>query len=329
MLGHPYGRNEQRGIFRSTDGGESFERVLYRDENTGGKDVDIDPSNPDIVYATMFEGRQGPWENGAWRGFAGIFKSTDGGSTWKELTKGLPDRIGNAELAIAPSNPKRIYAYATAAAPPPQAQPVLPAGQAAAVPRCVQGRGGRGGRGGTGPANNPIYRSDDAGETWTALSNDARVGTSNEASIAVDPKNPDWLIVTSQVTYVSEDGSKTWVPFKGAPGGDDYQYAWINPNNPDLMILAVDQGVVVSLDKGKSWSSWYNQPTAAMYHMTPTTRSRIASAADSRTAGRRASRAAASTARSRCASGTRRRSRNTATPRPIRSIPTSSTARRK
>jgi photosystem II stability/assembly factor-like uncharacterized protein len=265
VLGHPYGRNEQRGIFRSTDGGESFERVLYRDENTGGKDVDIDPSNPDIVYATMFEGRQGPWENAAWSGFAGIFKSTDGGSTWKELTKGLPDRIGNAELAIAPSNPKRIYAYATAAAPPPQAQPVLPAGQSATA--VVQGRGGRGGRGGAGAANNPIYRSDDAGETWTALSNDARVGTSNEASIAVDPKNPDWLIVTSQVTYVSEDGSKTWVPFKGAPGGDDYQYAWINPNNPDLMILAVDQGVVVSLDKGKSWSSWYNQPTAAMYHI--------------------------------------------------------------
>jgi photosystem II stability/assembly factor-like uncharacterized protein len=269
VLGHPYGRNEQRGIFRSTDGGESFERVLYRDENTGGKDVDIDPSNPDIVYATMFEGRQGPWENAAWSGFAGIFKSTDGGSTWKELTKGLPDRIGNAELTIAPGNPKRIYAYATAAAPPPQAQPVLPAGQAVTPGAAAigQGRGGRGGRGGTGPANNPIYRSDDAGETWTALSNDARVGTSNEASIAVDPKNPDWLIVTSQVTYVSEDGSKTWVPFKGAPGGDDYQYAWINPNNPDLMILAVDQGVVVSLDKGKSWSSWYNQPTAAMYHI--------------------------------------------------------------
>ena len=165
----------------------------------------------------------------------GIFKSTDGGTTWTELTNGLPDRVGNAELAIAPSNPKRLYAYVTAAAPPPQAQPVLPAG-AGVTPggtAVVQGRGGRGGRGVNGPANNPIYRSDDAGETWTRCRTTRASAPSNEASIAVDPKNPDWLIVTSQVTSVSEDGGKTWVPFKGAPGGDDYQNAWINPNNPD------------------------------------------------------------------------------------------------
>ncbi len=262
VLGHPYGPNEERGIFRSTDGGKTFQKVLYRDENTGGKDVDIDPSDPNTVYATMLEGRQGPWENGAWSGTGGVFKSTDGGSTWKELSKGLPERVGNAEIAIAPSNPKRIYVYATAAAPPPQ--PPLPPGQIATGSAVgPQGRGGRGGA----AANNPIYRSDDGGETFAPVSNDARVGTSNEASIAVDPKNPDWLIVTSQVTYKSEDAGKSWVPFKGAPGGDDYQYAWINPNNPDIVILAVDQGVVVSLDKGQSWSSWYNQPTAAMYHI--------------------------------------------------------------
>src|SRR4051794_19541010 len=120
-LGHPYGPNEERGIFRSTDGGQTFQKVLYRDENIGGKDVDIDPVDPNIVYATLFEGRQGPWENAAWSGVGGIFKSTDGGTTWKELKSGLPDRIGNAELTIAPSNPKRIYAYVTAAAPPPGA----------------------------------------------------------------------------------------------------------------------------------------------------------------------------------------------------------------
>jgi photosystem II stability/assembly factor-like uncharacterized protein len=242
-LGHPYGPNEERGIFRSTDGGASFQRVLFRDENTGGKDVDIDPSDPNIVYATLLEGRQGPWENGAWSGPGGVFKSTDGGTTWKELTKGLPEPVNNAELTIASSNPKRIYAYATGGA-----------------------GGGRGGRGAV--ARNPIYRSDDAGETWTAVSNDARVGTSNEASICVDPKNPDWLIVTSQVTYKSEDGGASWVPFKGAPGGDDYQYAWINPNNTDIMMATVDQGALVSLDRGRSWSSWYNQPTAAMFHIT-------------------------------------------------------------
>jgi photosystem II stability/assembly factor-like uncharacterized protein len=251
-LGHPYGPNEERGIFRSTDGGQTFQKVLYRDPDTGGKDVDIDPSDPNVVYAVLFEGRQGPWENGAWSGPGGIFKSTDGGSTWKELKNGLPDRIGNAELAIAPSNPRRIYAYVTPAA-----------GEG--------GRGGRGGgregRGGGGPPNNPIYRSDDGGDTWTAASSDMRVGTSNEASICVDPKNPDWLIVTSQVTYLSEDGGRTWVPFKGAPGGDDYQYAWINPNNTDIVLLTSDQGAVVSLDKGRSWSSWYTQSTAAMFHI--------------------------------------------------------------
>ncbi|MEO6236823.1 MAG: glycoside hydrolase [Vicinamibacterales bacterium] len=248
VLGHPYGPNEERGIFRSTDGGASFQRVLYKDENVGGKDVDIDPSNPNIVYATLLEGRQGPWENAAWAGKGGVFKSTDGGTTWTELKKGLPDSIGNAELTIAPSEPKRIYAYVTPA----------PEG----------GRGG-GGRGrGAAAANNPIYRSDDAGESWAAVSNDQRVGTSNETSICVDPKNPDWLIVTSQVTTKSEDGGKTWVPFKGAPGGDDYQYAWINPHNTDIIFAVADQGAVVSLDRGRSWSSWYNQPTAAMYHVT-------------------------------------------------------------
>jgi photosystem II stability/assembly factor-like uncharacterized protein len=268
VLGHPYGPNAERGIFRSTDGGQSFQRVLYRDEDTGGKDVDIDPSNPSTVYATMWEARQGPWENGAWGGdVGGIFKSTDGGDTWKPLTNGLPPCVRQAELAIAQSNPKRIYAYVSAGG----------------------GGGGRGGgRGaagaaaapGSGPATapspcaasapaggGPIYRSDDAGETWTPTTSRSGVGSSDEAVPIVDPKNPDWVIVTSQVTYKTEDGGKTWVPFKGAPGGDDYQNAWINPVNPDIILLASDQGAVVSLDKGASWSSWYNQSTAAMYHV--------------------------------------------------------------
>jgi photosystem II stability/assembly factor-like uncharacterized protein len=233
-LGHPYGPNEERGIFRSTDGGQRFERVLFKDVNTGGKDVDIDPSNPDIVYATMWEQRQGPWENGAWQGAnGGIFKSTDGGTTWKPLTRGLPDGVINAELGIAPSSPRRIYATVEA------------------------------GDTGTG-----IYRSDDAGETWMRITTDTRpTSRVNEAVPHVHPTNPDTLIVTDIVSFKSTDGGKTFVPFKGAPGGDDYQNIWWNPISPDIMLLVADQGAVVTLNGGQTWSSWYTQPTAALFHV--------------------------------------------------------------
>ncbi len=232
VLGHPYGANEERGIFRSTDGGQSFQKVLFKDENTGGKDVDIDPSNPDIVYATLWETRQGPWENAAWGGTnGGIFKSTDGGATWKQLKQGLPDGLTGAELAIAPSRPSRLYA-------------TLNAGSGA------------------------IYRSDDAGESWSRATTDARpAGRIDEAVPHVNPKDPDTVIVTNVVSWKSTDGGKTWVPFKGAPGGDDYQNLWFNPDNPDIILLVADQGAVVTLNGGQSWSSWYNQPTAQLYHV--------------------------------------------------------------
>ncbi len=233
-LGHPYGPNEERGIFRSTDGGESFQRVLFKDVNTGGKDVDIDPSNPDIVFATMWEQRQGPWENGAWNGTnGGMFKSTDGGTTWKPLKQGLPDGIIDAEIGIAPSNPRRIYATVEAT------------------------------ENGTG-----IYRSDDGGETWARSTTDSRpTSRINEAVPHVHPTDPDTLIVTDIVSYKSTDGGRTFVPFKGAPGGDDNQNIWWNPNDPNIMLLVVDQGAVVTLNGGDTWSSWYTQPTAALYHV--------------------------------------------------------------
>ena len=263
VLGHPYGPNAERGIFRSIDGGASFQKVLYKDEDTGGKDVDIDPSNPDIVYATMWEARQGPWENGAWSGNGGgIFKSVDGGTTWEPLTNGLPASVVQAELAIAPSNPKRIYAYVRGGGGVGRgARGAAGAGAGAGLPAGAAPAGAGVAAGG------PIYRSDDAGETWTPTASRTGVGSSDEAVPIIDPKNPDWLIVTSQVTFKTEDGGKTWTPFKGAPGGDDYQNAWINPNDPNLILLTSDQGAVVSLDKGASWSSWYNQSTAAMYHV--------------------------------------------------------------
>jgi photosystem II stability/assembly factor-like uncharacterized protein len=233
-LGHPYGPNEERGVFRSVDGGQHFERVLFKDENTGAKDVDIDPSNPAIVYATMWEHRQGPWENGAWEGTnGGLFKSTDGGTTWTPMRQGLPDGIVNAELAIAPSNPRRLYATLEA------------------------------GGDGTG-----IYRSDDAGATWARATADRRpTSRINEVVPHVHPKDADTIIVTDIVSYKSTDGGKTFVPFKGAPGGDDNQNIWWNPDNPDIMLLVIDQGAVVTLNGGQTWSSWFTQSTAALYHV--------------------------------------------------------------
>ncbi|MBZ5728271.1 MAG: glycoside hydrolase [Acidobacteriia bacterium] len=246
VLGHPYGPNEERGIYRSTDGGQTFQKVLSKDENTGGADVAIDPSNPDTVYAAMWEDRQGPWENSAFGGTAGgIFKSTDGGSHWRQLTGGLPsgaEAVRQANLAIAPSDPKRIYAsiaYVSMANGRPQ-------------------------------PTTAIYRSDDAGESWTRATTDprpaARIGGGDLSVPAVDPKNADIVYSASVVTWKSIDAGKTWTGIRGAPGGDDYQRIWINPNTPQIMLIVSDQGAIVTVNGGETWSSWYNQPTAQMYH---------------------------------------------------------------
>ena len=237
VLGHPYGPNEERGVFRSTDGGATFQNVLYKDENTGASDLEFDPKNPDIVYACLWETRQGPWENGAWNGTnGGIFKSTDGGGTWKPLAKGLPDEgIVQADIAIAPSAPNRIYA-------------------SVASPRAVG-----------------IFRSDDAGESWTRITADnrpaGRIGGGDLPVPFVHPKNADVVFMASTVAWKSTDGGKTWSGFRGAPGGDDYQRGWINSDNPDIIALASDQGTIVTVNGGETWSSWYNQPTAQMYHV--------------------------------------------------------------
>jgi photosystem II stability/assembly factor-like uncharacterized protein len=239
VLGHPYGPNAERGIFRSEDGGQTFEKVLYKDENTGGSDVAFDPVNPDILYAALWEARQGPWENAAWGGTGGgIFKSTDGGTTWHKLTEGLPsgeDGVIQANLAVAPSDPHRVYAAIAASR-------------------------------GTG-----IFRSDDAGESWTRITSDprpaARIGGGDLPRLAVHPANPDIVFSDSVVTWKSIDGGKTWTAFRGAPGGDDYQNIWINPNDPDIMLMASDQGAIITLNGGQTWSSWYNQPTAQLYHV--------------------------------------------------------------
>jgi photosystem II stability/assembly factor-like uncharacterized protein len=236
VVGHPYGPNPERGIFRSADGGQNWEKVLYKDENTGASDVLFDPSNPEIAYASLWESREGPWENGTWNGTnGGIFKSTDGGKSWQQLTKGLPEGIIQANIAIAPSSPKRLFANVAMA------------------------------------DGVHIFRTDDGGESWVKITDDprpaGRIGGGDASVPKVDPKNPDIVYVTSTVTWKSIDGGKTWTGFRGAPGGDDYQNIWINPSNPDTIILVSDQGAVITVNGGRSWSSWYNQSTAQMYHV--------------------------------------------------------------
>jgi photosystem II stability/assembly factor-like uncharacterized protein len=236
VAGHPYGPNEERGVHRSLDGGKTFEKVLYRDENIGASDVQIDPSNSQIVYAALWESREGPWENGVFNGDGGgIFKTLDGGKTWRQLTKGLPGNIVQANIAIAPSAPKTLFA--------------------AVRTKTIA----------------KLYRSDDAGETWRGTTDDPRpglgIGGGDLPVVRFDPKNSQIVYSASVVCWKSTDGGKTWDGWRGAPGGDDYQNVWINPNNPVIILLGSDQGAIVTVNGGKSWSSWYNQPTAQLYHV--------------------------------------------------------------
>lgn len=239
-LGHPYGPNQERGIFRSTDGGQTWQKVLYKNENTGGSALALDPSNPDVIYGSLWQARLGPWEdNNAYGGDGGgLFKSVDGGNTWRSITKGLPQGLLQINVAIARSQPGRLYATTATA---------------------ERGQEGLG-----------VYRSDDGGENWYRVTTDERpamrIGGGDLPVPQVDPANPEVVYSTSTVTMRSNDGGKTWFGFRGAPGGDDYQNIWINPNNPNIILLVSDQGAIVSVNGGGTWSSWYNQPTAQLYH---------------------------------------------------------------
>jgi len=240
-LGHPYGPNKERGVFRSTDGGQTFQKVLYKDENTGAADLVLDPSNPRTVYAVLWAARVAPWEVRSGESFiyagSGLFKSTDGGDTWHPLTAGLPgadDGLGRIGLAVSTSQPNRLYATLEA------------------------------------KKDAGIYRSDNAGESWTKVNTDHRIGGRGPGAmgIAVAPDNPDVVYVANTSSWKSTDGAKTFVGFKGAPGGDDYQRWWISKENPQIVALTADQGAVISVNGGATWSSWYNQPTSQFYHVT-------------------------------------------------------------
>ncbi|SIO01402.1 Uncharacterized protein SAMN05444394_2898 [Algoriphagus halophilus] len=237
-LGHPYGANEQRGVFKTVDGGETWKKVLYINENTGAIQVEFDPNNPSILFADMWEHQEGPWENAAFSGpNSGLYKSTDGGETWRKITKGLPGAdqgLGRIGVGIAPSNSNIMFATVDAR------------------------------------DNGGIYKSVDGGESWSLIHQDRRLwGRGGDfAEIKVHPKDPNRVYVANIASYTSADGGKTWSSLKGAPGGDDYHRIWINPLNPDIMLFVADQGAVVTVNAGHTWSSWYNQPTTQLYHVT-------------------------------------------------------------
>jgi photosystem II stability/assembly factor-like uncharacterized protein len=198
----------------------------------------FDPVNPQIIYADMFASRRPPWTTGdSYSGpGSGLYKSTDGGSTWTQLTKDLPDwshHLGRIGFAVAPSDGRRLYALADS------------------------------------PDLGGLYRSEDAGETWTQINTDDRLwGRGDDfAAVTVDPQNADKLYIANVSTYLSTDKGAHFTAIKGAPGGDDYHTVWINPTNPQIIALAVDQGATISVNGGDTWSSWYNQPTAQFYHV--------------------------------------------------------------
>jgi len=234
-LGHAYGANTERGVFRSNDAGKNWTKILYKDAQTGAIDLAMDPSDSKTLYAALWQTRRPPWNiyppsNGPG---SGLYKSTDAGTTWQQLRNGLPqDGLGRIGIAVAPSDRTRVYAIVDAR------------------------RGG-------------LYRSDDAGLSWKLVDNDPRIWKRGWyfSNVAVDPHDRDVVYVSNTSLYRSSNAGTSFAAIKGAPGGDDYHLLWIDPTDSDRMILASDQGVIVSVNGARTWSSWYNQPTGQFYHV--------------------------------------------------------------
>jgi len=258
-LGHVYDPNPERGVYRSLDGGATWKKILFSTsdpDNVGAIDIALNPKNPRVLYAALWGTRRPPWSVYAPSNLpgGGLFKSTDGGDTWKKLAGGLPadDFVGRIGVAVSPSNPNRVWAVVDDLGSP-----------------IAAGAGGRG-RGGAAPSTGGgVYISDDAGATWKLVNTENRLWGRGWyfGQVSVDPTNPDRAYCINTATYMTFDAGKTWVPVKGAPGGDDYHQLWINPKDGNRMVLSSDQGTVVSVDGAKTWSTWYNQPTAEIYHV--------------------------------------------------------------
>jgi len=227
--------SDNRGVYKTTDGGKTWKKTLFQDNMTGVADMVMDPNNPRVLYVAMWNADARVFFPPSGRPPSGpdawIYKSTDEGSTWKKLdADGMPsDKWGRTGLAVAPGDHgRRVFAI----------------------------------------VNQGLYRSDDAGVNWHQVTQDPRIlGNSYFSRVFVDPKNANVVYVVQTCSYRSADGGVTFEAFKGAPDGDDYHVLWIDPTNGDRMLFGVDQGAIISLDGGKSWSPWYNQPTGQLYHL--------------------------------------------------------------
>jgi len=233
-LGHAYRANEQRGVYKSIDGGAHWAKVLDEGSEIGISDLAISSGNPQILFAGTWNTHRPQWSSYApidGPG-GGLYRSQDSGKTWSRLKNGLPEgEWGRVGVDIAPDG-KRVYAL-------------------------IQAK------------RSGLYRSDDGGDTWILVNTDSRL-TSRAwyfNSITVDPQNPDVIYIPNVALYRSLDGGKTISIVRGAPGGDDYHQIWIDPRNSNTMVLGTDQGTTVSLDRGETWTTWYNQPTAQLYHV--------------------------------------------------------------
>ena len=234
-LGHVYEPNEQRGVYKSTDGGSHWTKILDQGSQIGVSDLAICSAHPQLLFAGTWNTWRPPWSTYAPidRPGGGLYRSRDSGATWSRLSgSGLPEGDwGRVGVDVAPDG-KRVYAL-------------------------IQAK------------KSGLYRSDDGGDTWTLANDDPRL-TSRAwyfNSVTIDPGNPDVLYIPNVALYRSEDGGKTISIVRGAPGGDDYHQIWVDPRNSASMVLGTDQGTTISLDRGQSWSTWYNQPTAQIYHV--------------------------------------------------------------